>query len=143
MCRLRTIGAAANPDQEVLYGATNPPDTWEDLSAQLTNYYAQSKVSKLESLYGIAETSAEGSNVDPRALNKLYGQIVADGQVYVPSRTMVQALFEGGIDMSRILRYRLSWRPAGTSRIALYSDVVTHSDDTWACEYPNWLQFCG
>ena len=107
--------------QEVLYGATNPPRSLSDLSNQLRNYYTASNVHKIEKLYGVPDLSSDGSKVELPALQSLYGKMVADGQVYIPSRMLVNALTQRGVDMSRILRYRISWRPAGTSRISLFS----------------------
>lgn len=61
--------------------------------------------------------------------------MVADGQVYVPSRVFVKTLWEAGVGMDRILRYRMAWKPEGMRKIEFWPGEVTHSDDTWACEW--------
>lgn len=73
-------------------------------------------------MYGLSKLAGlSGDAEDLVKLQELYGKVVADGQVYVPSRALVQSLFENGVGMERILRYRLSWRPKGTDRIAMFS----------------------
>ncbi|WWD16929.1 hypothetical protein CI109_101361 [Kwoniella shandongensis] len=122
-------------EEELLYSVTNPPASLGDLTVQLNNYYPVSQVSKIEQLYGVPSTCDPDSESDMAALRTLYGKMVADGQVYVPSRGLVNSLFEHGVGMDKILRYRISWKPKGAGRISIFNPQVTHSDDTWSWWY--------
>lgn len=108
--------------QELLYGATNPPRDLAALQTQLLNYYPESQIAKIRALYpNIPEVIDVNSAEDMAKLQNVYGQMVADGQVYIPSRNLVDSLYREGIPTSKILRYRISWRPKGTDLIALFS----------------------
>ncbi|WVQ85118.1 hypothetical protein IAT38_007283 [Cryptococcus sp. DSM 104549] len=121
--------------EELLYAVTNPPTDLPALTVQLHNYYRTDQVAKIEKLYGVPTKCDPNDPEDRRKLREVYGRMVADGQVYVPERGLVNALFDHGVGMDRILRYRISWRPKGTDIIGLFDGEVSHSDDTWAWWY--------
>ena len=109
--------------EELLYGATNPPLDLPGLQTQLQNYYRDDQVTKIKSLYDIPKFIDPAQQEDMIKLHAVYGKMVADGQVYVPSRGLVQSLSEQGIGMDKILRYRISWRPDATDFISLFPYV--------------------
>lgn len=117
--------------QELLYSCTNPPTNKGELVVQLQNYYKTTQVRKILALY---ELPAD-CDTNVYTLHRIYGQMVANGQVYVPSRVFVKTLVDAGVSMDRILRYRLCWKPEAMGKIAFWPGEVTHSDDTWACKF--------
>jgi hypothetical protein len=120
MRSIDSLSVSADRKQELLYGITNPPENLNSLTTQLENYYRSSQVVRIKAMYGTPSTFDASSASDRSDLRTLYGRMVADGQVYVPSRSLVKVLFDHGVSMDRILRYRLTWRPKGTDRIALF-----------------------
>jgi hypothetical protein len=109
--------------EELMYGATNPPKTAGDLATQLDNYYRADQVPKLTAAFGVP------AHPDTDTLRDIFGDIVAHGQVYITSRALVRALLAGGVDPKRILRYRVAWLAQALARESLWPTSVTHGDD--------------
>lgn len=109
--------------EELMYGATNPPKSPQDLSTQLLNYYRADQVEKITTAFKVP------ANPDPKQLQALFGDIVAHGQVYITSRHLVRSLLDGGVPAERILRYRVAWKPQAARDESLWPEGVTHADD--------------
>ncbi|GKU06552.1 unnamed protein product, partial [Fusarium langsethiae] len=82
-------------DEDTLYAVTNPPDpNIASLRLQISNYYPPHVTDRLLKHYALPQTK------DKEAWQKIFGRIVADGQVRAPSRYLVDNLVRNGV-MSR------------------------------------------
>ncbi|CAK9781357.1 carboxylesterase-lipase family protein [Cutaneotrichosporon oleaginosum] len=129
------------PQEEVMYGATNPPRSLNDIAVQLENYYNPAAARQLvacwplpSALQGLKpdEPITEKAQVD--AVKRMFGDIVAHGQVYVSERALVRSLLQH-CPPENVLRFRLAWKPKYFADNAIFSGVVTHADDQWAWWY--------
>ncbi|KAM5356916.1 hypothetical protein ACJ41O_003562 [Fusarium nematophilum] len=117
------IGEVMNED--ALYAVTNPPDaSVASLQLQVSNYYPVAVAQRLLKHYQLPRSE------DPREWQKLYGRIIADGQVRAPSRYLVNSLVQNGVEMSSIWRYMIAYRLSFiTEEMAPASFGVTHAMD--------------
>ncbi|KAK4503455.1 hypothetical protein PRZ48_004370 [Zasmidium cellare] len=99
------IGEVQN--EETLYAEYNSPSspTLSSLKHQLENYYAPSTVERILPNYPLPSPDQ-----DLQAWKKVFGDIVADGQVRAPSRFLVKNLFEHGVDVESVWRYLIAYR---------------------------------
>lgn len=126
------------PQEEVMYGATNPPRTLDDIAVQLENYYNPAAARQLVACWPVPsalkglkpdEPITQKEQVD--AVKRMFGDIVAHGQVYVSERALVRSLLEH-CPAENVLRFRVAWKPKFFADNAIFSGVVTHADDQWA-----------
>lgn len=126
-------------EEELLYGVTNPPSSRADLRTQLDNYYGPAVVQRLLDYYDPQlppdQGELERGSEEWKALRAKFGEITANGQVYVPERALVRSLIAGGVDPNNILRYRVAWKPDAYAKISLFGEHVTHADDYWCWWY--------
>lgn len=112
-------------DEDSLYGATNSPQpNLESLRLQISNYYASTTTDRLLQHYSTPNTSEQTT------WTKLFGKILADGQVRAPSRLLVNSLHQHGVSNRDIWRYCISYRLSFiTAEVAPVSFGVTHGMD--------------
>ncbi|KAH8895499.1 alpha/beta-hydrolase [Thozetella sp. PMI_491] len=117
------IGEVANED--TLYAVTNGPEAnFESMQLQINNYYPASTTARLLDHYG---TPASELRSD---WQRLFGQIIADGQVRAPSRYLVNNLLQNGISPDRVWRYLINYRLSFiTEEVAPASFGVSHGMD--------------
>jgi hypothetical protein len=88
----------------------------DNLRSQIANYYPLPVTDKIIEAYikdRIHESSAlpdPDPNID--SVQKVFGDIVSDGQVRAPSRLLLQQLKDAGVPLSRVHRYLISWKPS-------------------------------
>jgi carboxylesterase type B len=118
------IGEVGN--EETLYAVTNGPEAnLESLRVQVGNYYSSTTSERVLEHYELPPCSAEKSE-----WATLYGNIIADGQVRAPSRFLANSLWEHGVAMRDIWRYRIAYRLSFiTEQIAPASFGVAHAMD--------------
>ena len=98
------IGEMLN--EETLYAATNGSEAnYDSLYLQVLNYYAPSVTTRVIKQYDLPSTGS-----DRKEWVDLYGIIISDGQVRAPSRFLAKSLFNHGVGMEDIWRYRTSYR---------------------------------
>ncbi|KAH6653227.1 Alpha/Beta hydrolase protein [Truncatella angustata] len=112
-------------DEDTLYAVTNGPDaSVESLQLQISNYYPPSTTTRLIGYYG---SPASESKQD---WQRLFGQIIADGQVRAPSRYLVSNLLENEVDINNVWRYLIAYRLSFiTDKVAPVSFGVSHAMD--------------
>ncbi|RDW59911.1 carboxylic ester hydrolase-32 [Coleophoma cylindrospora] len=117
------IGEMLN--EETLYAATNSPEgNLDSLRLQVTNYYAPGTTDRILRHYELPKSSHRQEWIS------LYGRIIADGQVRAPSRFLANSLFEHGVSLNDIWRYRISYRLSFiTDKVAPSSFGVAHAMD--------------
>ena len=97
------IGEMLN--EESLYAIYNPPSPNADsLRLQVGNYYGPTTADRVLPYYPLPETS------EKKEWEKLYGTIIADGQVRAPSRSLVNNLVKHGVGVEDIWRYQIGYR---------------------------------
>ncbi|KAJ2980572.1 hypothetical protein NQ176_g2559 [Zarea fungicola] len=112
-------------NEESLYGATNGPEaSKESLKMQVSNYYSKACTTRLLEYYPAPHSD------DKKDWASVFGRIISDGQVRVPSRFIVDNLTEHGVDIKDIWRYLVAYRLSFiTDKVAPASFGVTHSMD--------------
>lgn len=97
------IGEVLN--DEALYSTYNAPEpNKESLSLQVSNYYAPATTERILQYYTLPKST------DPDGWRMTYGNIVVDGQVRVPSRSIANSLLEAGVTINDIWRYQIAYR---------------------------------
>ena len=118
------IGEVLN--EETLYAQYNPPTTpdVESLRSQVANYYAPATVDRILPSYDLPKSD------DLEEWKRLYGNIIADGQVRAPSRFLVKNLSDHGVPVERLWRYQIQYRCSFiTEKVAPASFGVAHAMD--------------
>ncbi|CEF84873.1 hypothetical protein FGSG_13166 [Fusarium graminearum PH-1] len=112
-------------DEDTLYAVTNPPDpNIESLHVQIANYYPPHVTDRLLKHYALPQTK------DKEAWQKIFGRIVADGQVRAPSRYLVDNLVRNGVDIKNVWRYLIAYRLSFiNNNVAPASFGVSHAMD--------------
>ena len=122
--RLRVlIGEVLN--EETLYATYNTPDpNMDSLRLQVSNYYAPETTDRILNSYDLPSTA------DPEAWKKVYGDIIADGQVRAPSRWLIHSLHSHGVPLRDIWRYQVAYRLSFiTDKVAPAAFGVSHAMD--------------
>ncbi|KAJ5724920.1 hypothetical protein N7493_006648 [Penicillium malachiteum] len=117
------IGEVLN--EETLYATYNTPEpNIDSLRLQVSNYYAPETTDRILHAYDLPSTA------DPEAWKTLYGNIIADGQVRAPSRWLIHSLYDHGVSLKDIWRYRIAYRLSFiTDKVARRSWGVSHAMD--------------
>ncbi|SCU86080.1 LAMI_0D00320g1_1 [Lachancea mirantina] len=116
-------------NEGLTYSVFNPPTSLPNLIDQVENYYPKKVVDSLLEVYDVNQISnpAESS---PLELSKLYGKIVADGQVYASLRGFLDKIINNGFPQQDVFRYRVSFRPKYVDEFLAPNDGVPHGCDT-------------
>ncbi|KAL4877383.1 Alpha/Beta hydrolase protein [Aspergillus karnatakaensis] len=118
------IGEVLN--EETLYSTYNSPTepTLESLRTQVSNYYAPEVTDRALKRYKLPESDCL------EEWQKLFGQIISDGQVRAPSRALVNNLVANGVDLRDIWRYQIAYRLSFIDEtVAPMSFGVAHAMD--------------
>jgi hypothetical protein len=86
-----------------LYALAHPVDNADDIVRNLRRYYTNEAVHKILGLYDPLP-----ENVTQEVLFKKFGEILSDGQVYLPVRLLVRDLAAAEYP---VLRYQIAWTP--------------------------------
>lgn len=98
--------------------------SYEEMISRLCRNFPLPAVKAVVPHYNISDIS---SNTDD--WKNLHGRILADLQVYVPTRGLVSSLREAGLPLSSLFRYEIRWRVDCTVSILPESQGVTHGTD--------------
>lgn len=118
------IGEVLN--EETLYETYNSPEQGniDALRLQVGNYYAPATTDRILQHYSLPTTD------DVSVWKKIFGRIIADGQVLAPSRALALHLFQHGVPLANIWRYRVAKRLSFiTEKVAPASFGVAHAMD--------------
>ncbi|KAM0238443.1 hypothetical protein ACHAPO_003408 [Fusarium lateritium] len=112
-------------DEDTLYAVTNPPDpNVASLRVQISNYYPPHVTDRLLKHYSLPQSK------EKEAWQKIFGRIVADGQVRAPSRYLVDNLVRNGVDIKNVWRYLIAYRLSFiNNNVAPESFGVSHAMD--------------
>lgn len=117
------IGEVLN--EETLYSTYNAPEpNRKSLGLQVSNYYAPATTERILEYYALPKSS------DPDEWRTTYGNIIADGQVRAPSRSVANSLFKHGVAIDDIWRYQIAYRLSFINeKVAPLSFGVAHAMD--------------
>ncbi|KAJ4051220.1 hypothetical protein NW756_003631 [Fusarium oxysporum] len=118
------IGEVAN--EETLYSVYNSPTepSLDALKMQVMNYYSPQVSERVIKRYGAPASE------DLEDWKRLFGNIISDGQVRAPSRSLVQSLSANGVDIHDIWRYQIAYRLSFIDeKVAPKSFGVAHAMD--------------
>ncbi|KZT21067.1 alpha/beta-hydrolase [Neolentinus lepideus HHB14362 ss-1] len=113
-----------------LYSIAHPVEKPSDIEFNLDRYYEKGDVEKMLSCYKHLLDDANQEQIQ-----KLFGEILSDGQVYIPVRLLARDLLTHGYPA---LRYIIKWIPEQNRPFG----YVTHGTDRvlWALRIPS-LQY--
>lgn len=109
--------------EENFYGS-QPVVSYEEMLSRLSRTFPLQAVKAVISHYGASDTSSETDD-----WQQLHGRILADLQVYIPTRGLVSSLQATGLPLSSVFRYEIRWRVDSTASIVPESLGVTHGTD--------------
>jgi carboxylesterase type B len=112
-----------------LYSLLNPPISFEDLKTQIENYYPKKVALRLLDIYEVKEKINLSDPDYKEQFAKIFGQIIADGQVYVSTRGFINNIIKGGFPAKDYYRYRVSFRGKFLDEHLDPSLKVTHAYD--------------
>lgn len=98
--------------------------SYEEMISRLCRSFPLSAVKAIVPQYHVSDIFSNNDD-----WQKLHGRILADLQVYVPTRGFVSSLQEAGLPLSSLFRYEIRWRVDGTISILPESLGVTHGTD--------------
>lgn len=129
------VGEVEN--EETLYAVTNGPEAnFESLHLQVSNYYAPATTDRVLQRYPLPSASATKEE-----WMAVYGKIVSDGQVRAPTRFLANNLFQHGVPVKDIWRYRISYRLSFIDeKVAPMSFGVAHAMDKPFWKYDSHFQ---
>jgi len=112
-----------------LYSIAHPLGSPRDIAPNLERYYPADVVQRMMRMY---KTLAEDLGIPE--VERLFGQILSDGQVHLPVRLLARDLCNAGFP---VLRYEIRWTPEQMRP----KGYVTHATDRslWTLAVP-WLQ---
>ncbi|EIN08288.1 carboxylesterase [Punctularia strigosozonata HHB-11173 SS5] len=126
---VRSIVVGDLTEEWYLYSIAHPIHTPADIHTNLERYYPADLVHKLLALYD-KWPPHEGTDVEE--LQKLFGEMLSEGQVHLPVRLLHRDLAKSGFP---VLRYEIRWTPEQLRPFG----YVTHGTDRslWALRLPS------
>lgn len=105
-------------DEWVVYSASHPVKTVNDVAINLERYYQKDMVEKILKFYpSLPDDASE------EAVKKFFGEVLAEGQVHLPVRMLARDLYNSGFP---VLRYHIRWTPEQNRPLG----YVTHGTDS-------------
>ena len=113
---VRSIIVGDLTEEWYLYSIAHSLGSSRDIAANLARYYPGDIVQRMVRMYKTLPDDAETPKVE-----RLFGEILSDGQVHLPVRLLARDLHKAGFP---VLRYEIRWtpeqmRPKGESACAL------------------------
>ncbi|OCF41263.1 hypothetical protein I317_04921 [Kwoniella heveanensis CBS 569] len=120
-------------DEETLYRSTFTLKSVDDIKRGLIQYYSESVGEKMIDLYLNQKIKEPYGHPDPDPeigfYAKVFGDIVSDGQVRAPSRSLVRQLRNAGVPLDHVHRYIVGWVPQLVRDFSPKNFGVTHAMD--------------
>ncbi|WVR08392.1 hypothetical protein IAU60_005447 [Kwoniella sp. DSM 27419] len=120
-------------DEETLYRSTFNLQNVADIRHGLVQYYSESVGDKMIDLYLRQKIKEPYGHPDPDPtigpFAKVFGDIVSDGQVRAPSRSLARQLRDAGVPLEHVSRYIVAWTPQLVKDYCPRNFGVTHAMD--------------
>ncbi|KAA1466532.1 carboxylesterase [Dentipellis sp. KUC8613] len=123
---VRSVVIGTVSEEWYLYSIAHPIKQKSDILTNMKRYYPEDVTEKLVKHYAdLPEDS------DPAAFQRLFGEMLSDGQVYLPVRLLHRDLQHHGYP---VVRYEIRWTPEQLRE----KGYVTHATDRsiWALRRP-------
>jgi len=115
---VRSIVAGDLTAEWFIYSMSHPVKSPKDIGVNLERYYQTDMVEKILRFYpSLPEDASE------QAVQKLFGEVLAEGQVHLPVRILARDLHDAGFP---VFRYQIRWTPEQIRP----SGYVTHGTDS-------------
>ncbi|PCH34967.1 carboxylesterase [Wolfiporia cocos MD-104 SS10] len=123
---VRSIVVGELSEEWYLYAIAHPVHSMRDIEQNMERYYQTDIVKKMLKHYRTLPDGASDEEV-----MKLLGEIVSDGQVYLPVRILARDLLAADFP---VVRYQIRWTPEQVRPLG----YVTHATDRafWALRLP-------
>jgi hypothetical protein len=102
---VRSVVVGDLTEEWYLYSVAHPVYTPRDIVPNLARYYPEDLVERMVGMYPTLPETAGSDEVQ-----QLFGRILSDGQVYLPTRLLARDLQAAGFP---VLRYQIGWTPEG------------------------------
>ncbi|GMM30667.1 hypothetical protein DAMA08_034120 [Martiniozyma asiatica (nom. inval.)] len=112
-----------------LYSFLDTPKSLDQLAVEIENYYPKSIVPTILELYDTKSVDESAEN-SLEILQKLFGDIIGDGQIYVSTRGFAKNIIKGGFPVNDYFRYRISFRAKWMDDYLSKEAKVPHAGDT-------------
>ncbi|KAI0353921.1 carboxylesterase [Trametes cingulata] len=121
---VRAVVVGDLTEEWYIYSLSHPISTVRDIEVNMERYYREEVVRKMMELYGKAPT-------DPEEVKRVFGRLLAEGQVHLPVRLLARDLVNAGFP---VVRYEIAWTPEQVRPFG----YVTHGTDRplWAFRLP-------
>lgn len=100
---VRSVVVGDLTEEWYLYSIAHPINTPDDIRPNLERYYSPEIVAKMLDMYPKLPKDASSEESE-----RLFGEILSDGQVYLPVRLLTRDLHAAGFP---IFRYQIRWTP--------------------------------
>jgi hypothetical protein len=97
---VRSVVVGDLTEEWYLYSIAHPIRAYDDILPNLKRYYPSNVARRMMGMY----SEVEGEEASKR----LFGIILADGQVHLPIRMLARDLMAGGMP---VVRYEIRWTP--------------------------------
>ncbi|KAM5543541.1 hypothetical protein V8D89_002792 [Ganoderma adspersum] len=137
---VRSVVVGEVSEEWYLYSIANPVTSVDELRRNLERYYKREVVKKMLDVYlGEEDLKSKGRGAGgkslgertPEELERLFGEVSSEGQVYLPVRLFARDMLAAGYP---VVRYEIRWTPEQLRPLG----YVTHATDRslWAMRLP-------
>ncbi|KAI0667255.1 carboxylesterase [Trametes maxima] len=121
---VRAVVVGDLTEEWYVYSLSHPVASVSDIVTNLERYYQEDVVHKMLEVYGKTPT-------EPEEVKRVFGQLLAEGQVHLPVRLLARDLVNAGFP---VVRYEIAWTPEQVRPLG----YVTHGTDRslWALRLP-------
>ncbi|RPD60223.1 carboxylesterase [Lentinus tigrinus ALCF2SS1-7] len=128
---VRSVVIGDLTEEWYLYSIAHPIKTMGDVERNLLRYYREDVVTKMLRAY-LGEGKVPPGEMTQEELEKLFGEVLSEGQVHLPVRLFARDMVEAGFP---VVRYEIRWTPEQVRPLG----YVTHATDRvlWAFRLPS------
>ncbi|KAI0641364.1 carboxylesterase [Trametes meyenii] len=121
---VRAVVVGDLTEEWYIYSLSHPVASVSDIVTNLERYYREDVVHKMLEVYGKTPT-------EPEEVKRVFGQLLAEGQVHLPVRLLARDLVNAGFP---VVRYEIAWTPEQVRPFG----YVTHGTDRslWTLRLP-------
>ncbi|KAI0821857.1 carboxylesterase [Trametes gibbosa] len=121
---VRAVVVGDLTEEWYIYSLSHPVSTAQDVEINLERYYREEVVHRMLQVNGKRPT-------DPEEVARVFGRLLAEGQVHLPVRLLARDLVNAGFP---VVRYEIAWTP---EQIRPFG-YVTHGTDRslWTLRLP-------
>ena len=131
---VRSVVVGEVTEEWYLYSIAHPVTSEDELRRNLERYYRKDVVEKMLEVHlgqeGEGESGKPLGERTPEELERLLGEVVSEGQVYLPVRLFARDMLAAGYPL---VRYEIRWTPEQLRKLGTCDSLalkeVLRSDD--------------